>query len=64
MMSAKKVAELFCVSVQTIYNWEAKGLLKPSYMSISGRRFYDENYVKRILRNGFDAELSEERTDD
>ena len=49
MVKIGKVCELFGVTRQTIYQWEAKGDLTPAWKSSAGTRFYDYDQLLRLL---------------
>lgn len=49
MLSVKEVAELFRVSPHTVRNWSSSGLIKTDLVTPSGRKFYSEEQIKRLL---------------
>ena len=48
MLSRKEVAERFGVSYETIRNWEAKGILKPDYVSPTNRVSYSDEQIEAL----------------
>lgn len=52
MLSVKEVSELFEVTPQTIRVWDLKGYIKADRVSPTGRRFYSEEQIDRILKGG------------
>lgn len=48
MMSVKKVSELTGISIRTLHYYDEIGLLKPTEISGSGYRFYDEKALERL----------------
>lgn len=48
MLSRKEVAERFGVSYETIRNWEAKGILKPDYVSPTNRVSFSEEQIEAL----------------
>lgn len=51
MLSSRDIAEMFKVSRTTIYNWEQKGILKPVFISPTGRKFYSEENIKELYES-------------
>lgn len=48
MLSVKKVSELTGISIRTLRYYDEIGLLKPSEISDSGYRYYDEKAIERL----------------
>ena len=48
MLSVKKVSELTGISIRTLHYYDEIGLLKPSEISDSGYRYYDEKAIERL----------------
>lgn len=48
MLSRKEVAEKFEVSYETIRNWESKGILKPDYVTPTGRKSFSEGQIETL----------------
>ena len=48
MLSVKRVSELTGISIRTLHYYDEIGLLKPSEISESGYRYYDERAVERL----------------
>lgn len=48
MLSVKKVSELTGISIRTLHYYDEIGLLKPSEISDSGYRYYDEKALERL----------------
>lgn len=53
MLSVTEVAKEFGVTSQTIRSWDKKGILKPTYISPTNRRFYNEEDVNRLREEGY-----------
>ena len=47
--SINEFAKMVEKSPQTLRNWDAKGILKPYYISDSGYRYYSEEQVAQVL---------------
>ena len=56
MLKSKDVAELFGVTQSTIYNWEARGYLKPTLVTPTKRKYYSEEEVKKLYDSGLEEE--------
>ena len=54
MMTVREIAELFHVSLQTVYSWERKGIIKADLRTPTRRRFFSEEQVKRLLERGLE----------
>ena len=52
MLTVKEVAAKLMVSPQTVRNYAVRGLLKPNYITPSGKRFYDEQNVEEFYQKG------------
>lgn len=52
MMTVREVAELFNVSLQTVYSWERRGIIKADLRTPTNRRFFSEDQVMKLLRRG------------
>lgn len=52
MYNVSQVAAIFQVQPQTIRDWDRKGILKPCFISPTKRRFYDEEVVNKLWREG------------
>lgn len=52
MLSVKEVADIFEVTPQTIRMWDFKGIIKADRVSPTGRRFYSEEQIDRVLKGG------------
>ncbi len=48
MMSVKKISEMTGISIRTLHYYDEIGLLKPTEISGSGYRFYDEAALERL----------------
>ena len=48
MKSVTEIAKQTGVSVRTLHQYDAIGLLKPSFVTESGYRYYDEGAVERL----------------
>ena len=48
MMSVKKISELTGISIRTLHYYDEIGLLKPTEISDSGYRYYDEKALERL----------------
>ena len=48
MLSVKKVSELTGISIRTLHYYDEIGLLKPTEISESGYRYYDEKALERL----------------
>lgn len=55
-MTAPEVAKYFGVSTTTIYSWRDKGLLKPSFKSLSKREYYNREDIEKLYKEGFTGE--------
>ena len=49
MVSVKQISKILGVSVSTIYNWRNKNIISPSYISPTGRIFFDEDEVNNLI---------------
>lgn len=47
MLPARRVADLFDISLRTLLNWEAADVLRP--VRVQGRRYYRRDDVLRLL---------------
>ena len=52
MLKSKDIADMFGVSQTTIYNWELKGILKPVLKTPTGRKYFNEDDVKKLFNEG------------
>ena len=52
MLSVSEVANRFQVTPHTVRSWEAKGIIKPDWVSPTGRRYYQEENVERLYSRG------------
>lgn len=52
MLTVSEVAEMFMVTPQTVRSWEARGILKPDWVSPTRRRYYEEENVERLRARG------------
>ena len=57
MKTVKEVSRLTGVSVRTLHHYDAIGLLKPSRITHSGYRLYDDGAMKRLQTILFFREL-------
>lgn len=57
MLTVNQVAKIFGVTSQTIRSWNGKGILSPTYISPTGRRFYDEDIVNRLKEEGYKCQI-------
>jgi predicted site-specific integrase-resolvase len=48
MLNRKQIAEMFCVTAQTVRLWEKKSLIKPC-CHINGRPRYSKEEVNRLM---------------
>lgn len=51
MLSVSDVAKLFEVDPHTIRNWDVKGYIKADKVTPTGRRFYSEEQINKVLQN-------------
>ena len=51
-ITAREIANLFGVSVTTVYSWEYKGYIKPARVSPSGRKYYSRQEVNKLYQDG------------
>lgn len=56
-LTVSKMAEYTGVSVRTLHYYDEKDLLKPSFVSDTGYRYYDESSVERLQEILFFREL-------
>lgn len=52
MLTTKEISKILGVSVATIYNWRNKNIISPSYISPTGRIFFDEDTVNNLILKG------------
>ena len=50
MLSVKEVADIFEVTPNTIRNWDLRGIIKADRTTPTGRKFYSEEQIERLLR--------------
>lgn len=50
MLSVKEVAKRFNVSPHTVRNWSNRGLIKPDQVTPTGREFFSEEQIERLMR--------------
>lgn len=53
MLSVSEAAAIFKVTPHTIRSWDNKGILKPDYISPTGRRFYSKEKVETLRKEGY-----------
>lgn len=59
-LSVSQVAEMFAVNITTIYSWDKKGILKPTWVFPGTKsrrdRFYSEESVKALFESCYHCE--------
>lgn len=50
MLSVKEVAKRFNVSPHTVRNWSNRGLIKPDQVTPTGREFFSEEQIDRLVK--------------
>jgi len=56
-LTVKKTAALADISIRTLHYYDEIGLLKPSDISTSGYRLYDDEEINRLMQILFFKEL-------
>lgn len=56
MYSVSEVAKIFRVTPSTVRTWDAKGILKPDWVSPTRRRYYKEENVSKVYRKGIPSD--------
>lgn len=56
MYSVKQVADIFEVTPNTVRNWDLRGVIKADRITPTGRKFYSEEQIEKLLRGGNEDE--------
>lgn len=60
MVSVKETSKILGVSIATVYNWKNRNIISPSYISPTGRIFFDEQVVNNLILKGTNNSIKQE----